>query len=78
MLQRVQLLLDKETRRELQLVATDENRSISAVVREILKENLYKKKLKKKNSGTAFLLKLAETAVSGPGDSEYDKYVYDY
>lgn len=78
MLQRVQLLLDKETRRELQSVATQENRSVSAVVREVLKENFKKKKAKRLKRGTSFLLGLAKRAVSGPGDSEYDKYAYDY
>lgn len=77
MLQRIQLILDAETKDKLQRAAISENRSMSFVARKILKENLKENKLKKKYSGSEFLLKLAENAISGPANSDYDKYAYD-
>lgn len=77
MLQRVQLILDKETKNELRRVATQENRSMSDVAREILKGGIGKKKTKGKRGGVEALLKWADKAVKGPGNSEYDKYAYD-
>lgn len=77
MLQRVQLLIDSETRRKLKKVAIAEDRSMSGVAREILKNGMKKKKTKIKDNGAGFLLRWAKNAVKGPGDSEYDKYAYD-
>lgn len=77
MLQRIQLLLDRETKKELNKQAVKENRSVSAVARELLKKSLEKKKAASLDGGASFLLTLAKKAVSGPGDAEYDKYAYD-
>ncbi|MCH7641432.1 hypothetical protein IID22_04520 [Patescibacteria group bacterium] len=78
MLQRVQILIDPKTKKDLEDVSKSTGRSMSMVVRSILGKGLKKekKKAKKKMSGVDFLLKLAEGAVKGPGDSEYDKYAY--
>ncbi len=75
MLQRIQLMLDSETKEKLQRIARAQNRSMSEVTREVLKKNL--KKAKKGPLGTDFLLKLSESAVSGPGNADYDKYAYE-
>lgn len=77
MLQRVQLILDSETKRELRRVAVQENRSMSDVAREIIKKNLSKKKDKTRDGGVSFLIKQAKKAVKGPKNAEYDKYAYD-
>lgn len=77
MLQRIQLLLDSETKKELNKAAAKENRSISSVAREILKKNLEKKKAASLDGGASFLLALARKSVSGPGNAEYDKYAYE-
>lgn len=77
MLQRIQLMLDTETKNKLQKVAINERRSMSDVARSILKENLKGKKARKKYTGAEFLLELAKNAVDGPANSEYDKYAYD-
>jgi hypothetical protein len=75
MLQRVQLLLDLKTKKELQRLANSQNRSMSEISREILQKGL--KKSQQNTSGSQFLLNLSKKAVEGPGDSEYDKYGYD-
>ncbi len=77
MLQRIQLLLDYETKKELNKEAAREKRSVSAVAREILKKSLEKKKAASRDGGAAFLLDLARKSVSGPGDDQYDKYAYE-
>ena len=78
MLQRTQLILDSQTKQELQLLAIRSNRSISSLVREMVKKQLPKRSAQaKKMAGTKFLITLAQNAVAGPGDSEYDKYAYD-
>lgn len=76
MLERTQLMIDKETLQDLRRVAAHENRSMSDVARRILKANLLHPKAKKKDGGTKFLLWLVKNAGKGPGDSEYDKYAY--
>ncbi len=77
MLQRVQLLLDQKTKRELDYVASRSGRSLSAIVREMLtKQLVHEKTQTKKTSGASFLRSLADQAVAGPGDSEYDSYAY--
>ncbi len=76
MLQRVQLLLDQETRVELKKLAAQKNISMSEAARKILQQELAKKRQNLDDGGGAFLIKLARTAVKGPGDSDYDKYAY--
>ena len=76
MLVRIQLMLDRETKRKLEILSRAEGRSMSEIVREALKERLKREK-KTKKKGAEFLLKLAKEAVAGPGDAEYDKYAYD-
>lgn len=69
-------MLDKEITRELRRMASEDKRSMSDVVRRVLKANLLHPQAKKKDGGTKFLLWLAKNAGRGPGDSEYDKYAY--
>lgn len=68
-------MLDSETKEKLQRIAHAQNRSMSEITREVLKKNL--KKAKKSSSGTDFLLNLAENALTGPGNADYDKYAYE-
>ncbi len=79
MLQRVQLLLDQKTKQELDQIAAFSGQSVSSVVRDMLSKQLAHEKTKKKKlTGVEFLRFLADNAVKGPGDCEYDKYAYDY
>jgi len=77
MLQRVQILIDPKTKKDLEKVSKASGRSMSKVAREILKKGLSKERGIIGDGGVGFLKKLAENAVKGPGDSEYDKYAYD-
>ena len=78
MLQRTQILLDKETKTELEKLALLVNTSMSNLARDILKDGVKKRKkrIKKPNQVKA-LLKWAEGAVKGPGGTDYDKYIYE-
>lgn len=76
MLQRVQLMLDSRTKKELKKIAELENRSMSDLAREILSNNVKKRNAKTKDGGIAFLKQQAKKAVKGPGNSKYDKYAY--
>jgi len=78
MLVRTQLMLDKETKRKLEILSRAEGRSMSDVVREALEKDL--KRRKRAQNPVLFLenlAKWAEKGTRGPGDSEYDKYAYD-
>ncbi|KKR10491.1 MAG: hypothetical protein A3D24_03915 [Candidatus Blackburnbacteria bacterium RIFCSPHIGHO2_02_FULL_39_13] len=77
MLQRVQLLLDSQTKKELKKIAELENRSMSDLAREILVKSVQKRGKGAKDGGIAFLKQQAKKAVKGPGNSEYDRYAYD-
>jgi len=84
MLVRTQILLEEKQKLELEEIALAKGVSVSKLVRETLpvgmkieKKKVAKKKIKKL-SGGEFLLQQAKKAVYGPGDSEYDKYAYDY
>ena len=69
---------------ELEELALLAGVSMSKMIRETLPLGMKEEKKKaankkiKKMSGGEFLLELAKHAVKGPGDSEYDKYAYDY
>ncbi|KKQ42116.1 MAG: hypothetical protein US60_C0023G0006 [Microgenomates group bacterium GW2011_GWC1_37_8] len=92
MLLRTQILLDEETKRDLEYLSEVKNQSISKLVRTYLSEKvrLEKKKAKrkriKKMSGVETLLKMAESAeklakkykISGPRDLSinHDHYLY--
>jgi len=73
---RAQILLTPTLTEELKIVASEKNKSFSAVVREMLEKGLAKQR-KKQNAGD-FLLKLAKNAVTGgPKDlSTNDDYLY--
>lgn len=91
MLQRTQILLDQQTKLDLESLAGMKNQSISSLVRQMLKEKLKeeKKKMirkKKKMTGVEVLLAMAEEAkkiakkygASGPRDLSinHDHYLY--
>ncbi len=81
MLTRVQLLLDEPTRIELTAIARTKRQSVSRVARELLQTQLKREKKHTQanlDKQYGFLEKLAKNAVKGPGDSEYDKYAYDF
>ena len=80
MLQRTQIILDTTLKSQLELLAKQENSSVSAVVRKLLKTQLKREKKHTQanlNKQYGFLEKLAKNAIKGPSDSEYDKYAYD-
>lgn len=92
MLQRTQILLDEETKRDLEYLSEVKNQSISKLVRTFLakKVKIEKRKEKKKGvkklSGVETLLKMAESAemlakkykITGPKDVSIniDHYLY--
>ena len=77
MMQRTQILLDLETKNYATAFARENGLSFSELVRQTLKKEMTKKKgQKKKISAWKMLMRLAERAGRGPGDSEYDKYAY--
>jgi len=84
MLVRKQILLEEKQALELEELALLAGVSMSKMIRETLPLGMKEEKKKaankkiKKMSGGEFLLELAKHAVKGPGDSEYDKYAYDY
>lgn len=81
MLIRKQILLEEKQIFELEALAAYHNLSFSQVMREganmIAKKIKAIKKPSRKKTGAEFLLEQAKKAVTGPGDSEYDKYAYD-
>ena len=80
MLVRKQILLEEEQDRQLQQIAYDYSISFSEVVRQsvpLIAKKMNNKKKNNKMTGGEFMLRQAKKAVAGPGDSEYDKYIYD-
>lgn len=76
MLQRTQLMLDLNIKKQLERIAFVKGRSLSGLVREILKKEVTGEEKKIKGSGVTFLKKLTASSVSGPGNSDYDRYFY--
>ena len=81
MLIRKQILLEEKQVFELEKLAASYEMSFSEAMRKgatmIAKKIKAAKKISRKKTGAEFLLEQAKKAVSGPGDSEYDKYAYD-
>ncbi len=83
MLVRKQILLEEKQVYELEKLIAINEMSFSEVMREganlvIKKVKIGKGKKIKKITGVEFMLNQAKKSVSGPGDSEYDKYAYDF
>lgn len=85
MLVRKQILIEEKQAIDLSDLALAHGISMSEMHRKILQTGLEiqkkktpKVKVSKKMSGVEFLTWLSEHPVHGPGDSEYDKYAYDY
>lgn len=90
MLQRTQLLLDREIRQELSLLSQSTDKSVSQLVREFLKDKIQEEKKKirktKRPNPVGALLKMAKKAeeidkkygYSGPTDwsINHDHYLY--
>lgn len=75
---RTQLYLPEDLKLELELLARQEEKSTSQLIREVLSEGLkQKQKQKKRNTGT-LLRELAEMAVEGPGDLSTNLFDYLY
>lgn len=82
MLIRTQILLEEKQKLALEKLAREHQISMSEIVRlslphAVKKIKLLKKRNRKKITQYEALRKWIESAVSGPGDSEYDKYAYD-
>lgn len=85
MLVRKQILLEESQVLELEKLAQIAGTSVSKMAREALSHGVkveqkkVNKNIKKiKMSGIKFLTWLTKNPVHGPGDSEYDKYAYDF
>lgn len=84
MLVRTQVMFKDTQRQEAEELAMLQEISMSEIHRRIfddgvkIQKKAVKKNIQKKMNGAEFLLSLAKHAVKGPGDSEYDKYAYDY
>lgn len=85
MLVRKQILLEEQQALDLAEIAVFYNSSMSKKAREMFAKSIKTEKMiikrikkKKKMSGVGFLTWLAEHPVHGPGNSEYDKYAYDF
>ena len=84
MLVRTQILIDENQKIELEELALQTGESMSKIIREAIfkglkiQEKKLSKKKKKKLTGAEFMLQQAKKAVEGPGNSEYDKYAYDF
>ena len=84
MLVRTQVLLEEKQKLELEKLALLAGVSMSRIIREVIPKGIraekekITKRAKKKMGGAEFLLQQAKKAVAGPGDSEYDKYAYDF
>lgn len=74
---------EKQTR-EVEELAMLLGTSMSSVYRKVFDDGIkiQKKKVSKRKdrklTGAEFMLSQAKKAVAGPGDSEYDKYAYDF
>ncbi|OIN90038.1 hypothetical protein COW80_00710 [Candidatus Beckwithbacteria bacterium CG22_combo_CG10-13_8_21_14_all_01_47_9] len=83
MLVRKQILLQDSHEYAIEELAALAGKSFSQMTRELLDKAVkvegkkIRKKAKKKLSQYEALKKWAVNPVSGPGDSEYDKYAYD-
>jgi len=77
MLERTQVMLDKDTKKEMQEIAESRGLSLSLFLRKLISESMRKERKKHKKDGVAVLDKMAKSAVDGPGNQEYDKYAYD-
>lgn len=83
MLVRKQILIEEKQAADLADLAMIQGISMSQMHRKILEvgimtqRKVMKKKKIVKNSQVEAMLKWADGAVDGPGDSEYDKYAYD-
>lgn len=83
MLVRKQILLQDSHEYAIEELATLAGKSFSQMTRELLdvavksESKKIKKKAKKKLTQFEALEQWAAHPVSGPGDSEYDKYAYD-
>jgi len=84
MLVRTQVLFKNSQRQQAEELALLQGVSISEIHRRIFDDGIkiqkkaLSKNTKKKMSGAEFMLQQAKKAVAGPGDSEYDKYAYDF
>jgi hypothetical protein len=84
MLVRKQILLEESQALEAEKLAILTGVSMSEIHRRIFDEGIKIQKKKatknksKKMSGGELLLDIAKHAVHGPGNSEYDKYAYDW
>jgi len=84
MLVRKQILLEEKQVLELEELAFLAGISVSKLIRKALPCGIKKERKKvgkkeaKKMTGVEFLTWLSEHPVHGPGDSEYDKYAYDF
>lgn len=85
MLVRKQILLEEKQVLELKDLAREAGVSMSKMARNTIshgvkveKEQVKRAKKTKKMTGAEALLDMAKHAVHGPGNSEYDKYAYDY
>ena len=83
MLVRKQILLEEKQVYELEKLIAMHDMSFSEAMRVganlvIKKVRIDKGKQIKKLTGVEFMHNQAKKSVSGPGDSEYDKYAYDF
>lgn len=78
-MQRTQIYLDDQLRRDLQSLAKREDKSMAEIARGILREGVAKKK-KIDTSGVAVLQKLVDMKITGGDDpnlsSNIDHYLY--
>ena len=82
MLVRTQLMLDQNLKQDLEIIARRQGKTLSSVARELLRpaatKQIHDATIEvKKQSAREFFDRLGAYTVSGPGDSEYDKYAYD-
>lgn len=75
---RTQLYLPKDLKLELELLAKKEQKATAAVIRELLKEGLEKKRKSNKRNAGDFLMELAEMGFEGPGDLSTNLFDYLY
>ena len=71
-------MLDKKDKLELEKIARLKGKSLSATVRELLREQIITYPQSNADKAASFLKKLADNAVEGPGNDDYDSYAYDY
>lgn len=68
--------MDKDIKNDLENISIQTNRSMSELIREMLRNELPKYQSVNKKEGVKLLKNLAKNAVEGPGDSDYDRYAY--